>query len=320
MTNLRPNMHHPWVIGHRGACGHWPENTLPSIRGAHVLGVDWVEIDAVLTRDGVVALSHDLWLDAVTDVAARFPGRARADGRTYAADLDWAEVQTLRVGARRDEATGAPVFPSRRLEGAGETGLCRLRDAVAALRELNAADGHRACRRVGLVVEAKFPAWHAARGLDLAAAIRAELADAGDLPLVIETFDPHALRAWCQRADEWPEAGRWGWWQLLGENAWGEADCDYDELRTADGLRRIAGWADGVAINLERATPDFSAAARAAGLAVFAYTARAESADGGLPAALVGGGLDGIFADQPEIALRWRSEWANAKGLQARKM
>lgn len=316
MTNARP----PWVIGHRGACGHWPENTLPSIRGAHALGVDWVEIDAVLTRDGAVALSHDLWLDAVTDVAARFPGRAQADGRTYAADLDWAELQALRVGARRDEATGVPAFPARRLDGAGGTGPCRLRDAVAALRELNAADGQRAGRRVGLVVEAKFPAWHAARGLDLATAIRAELADAGDLPVIIETFDPAALRAWRQHADEWPEAGRWGWWQLLGENAWGEADCDYDELRTADGLRWIATWADGVAINLERATPEFSAAARAAGLSVCAYTARAESPDGGLPAALVDGGLDGVFADQPEIALRWREGLPNAMGLQARKM
>lgn len=309
MNNVRP----PWVIGHRGACGHWPENTLPSIRGAHTLGVDWVEIDAVLTRDGAVVLSHDLWLDGVTDVAARFPGRARADGRTYVADLDRAEVQALRVGARRDEATGAPVFPARSLEGAGETGLCRLRDAVVALRGLNAASG----RRAGLIVEAKFPAWHAARGLDLATAIRAELADAGDLPVVIETFDPHALRAWRR---EWPEAGRWGWWQLLGENAWGEADCDYDALRTADGLRRIATCADGVAINLERATPEFSAAARAAGLTVCAYTARAESPDGGLPAALVEGGLDGVFADQPEIALRWRAERSNAMGLQAWKM
>ncbi|MFH1496678.1 MAG: glycerophosphodiester phosphodiesterase family protein, partial [Verrucomicrobiota bacterium] len=127
MTNTR----RPWVIGPRGACGHWPENTLPSIRGAHTLGADRVEVDAVLTRDGRVALSHDLWLDAVTDVAARFPGRARADGRTYAADLDWAEVQTLRVGARRDEATGAPLFPARRLAGAGETGPCRLAHAVA---------------------------------------------------------------------------------------------------------------------------------------------------------------------------------------------
>ncbi|MFH1499524.1 MAG: glycerophosphodiester phosphodiesterase family protein, partial [Verrucomicrobiota bacterium] len=185
-----------------------------------------------------------------------------------------------------------------------------------ALRELNAATG----RRVGLVVEAKSPAWHAERGLDLAAAIRAELAAAGDLPVVIETFDPAALRAWRHHAHGWPEAAGWGWWQLLGENAWSEADCDYDQLRSADGLRGIAGWADGVAVNLERAAPDLMAAAHAAGLTVCAYTARAEAPDGGLPRALAEGGLDGVFTDHPEVVAAWLRGRENASGLRRMKL
>ena len=45
----------PPVIGHRGACGHAPENTLVSFRRAAALGVRWVEFDVRLVEspDGV---------------------------------------------------------------------------------------------------------------------------------------------------------------------------------------------------------------------------------------------------------------------------
>ena len=42
----------PSIIGHRGAAGHAPENTLASIRTAATLGAAWVEFDAMLTGDG----------------------------------------------------------------------------------------------------------------------------------------------------------------------------------------------------------------------------------------------------------------------------
>ena len=57
------------LIGHRGACGHAPENTLASLRKARQLGVDWVEFDVQLTRDGVPVLLHDDTLDRTTDAA-----------------------------------------------------------------------------------------------------------------------------------------------------------------------------------------------------------------------------------------------------------
>ncbi len=46
------------VIGHRGAAGHAPENTLASLEKAGELGVRWVEFDTKLTADGHVILLH----------------------------------------------------------------------------------------------------------------------------------------------------------------------------------------------------------------------------------------------------------------------
>ena len=40
-------------IGHRGAAGHAPENTLASFRKAIELGVDMIELDVQATADGV---------------------------------------------------------------------------------------------------------------------------------------------------------------------------------------------------------------------------------------------------------------------------
>jgi glycerophosphoryl diester phosphodiesterase len=47
------------VIGHRGARGLFPENTLAGFAGALALGVDALELDVGLTADGLVVVSHD---------------------------------------------------------------------------------------------------------------------------------------------------------------------------------------------------------------------------------------------------------------------
>ncbi|MBI3896122.1 MAG: glycerophosphoryl diester phosphodiesterase [Acidobacteria bacterium] len=54
-------------IGHRGAAGHAPENTLLSIQRAIVLGADMVELDVRRTRDGRFVLLHDEWVDRTTN-------------------------------------------------------------------------------------------------------------------------------------------------------------------------------------------------------------------------------------------------------------
>jgi glycerophosphoryl diester phosphodiesterase len=56
---------HPIVIGHRGAAGEAPENTLPSFEAALVQGAAILESDVHLTRDGVPILLHDPTLERV---------------------------------------------------------------------------------------------------------------------------------------------------------------------------------------------------------------------------------------------------------------
>ena len=52
--------HAPFDLqGHRGARGLAPENTIAGFRRALAVGVTTLEMDAVVTRDGVVVLSHD---------------------------------------------------------------------------------------------------------------------------------------------------------------------------------------------------------------------------------------------------------------------
>lgn len=47
------------IVGHRGAAGLSPENTLESISRAMELGVDWLEVDFHLTADGKLVAHHD---------------------------------------------------------------------------------------------------------------------------------------------------------------------------------------------------------------------------------------------------------------------
>jgi glycerophosphoryl diester phosphodiesterase len=56
-----------YIIGHRGACGYEPENTIRSLRKAINLGVDAVEIDVRLTKDNKLAVIHDTTLDRTTN-------------------------------------------------------------------------------------------------------------------------------------------------------------------------------------------------------------------------------------------------------------
>lgn len=49
----------PRAFGHRGSAGTHPENTLESFRAAQALGIEYLEFDVHMTRDGQVVISHD---------------------------------------------------------------------------------------------------------------------------------------------------------------------------------------------------------------------------------------------------------------------
>jgi glycerophosphoryl diester phosphodiesterase len=57
----------PPVIGHRGAAGVAPENTLVGLRRARALGCRWVEFDVRLTADRELVLLHDDGLERTTE-------------------------------------------------------------------------------------------------------------------------------------------------------------------------------------------------------------------------------------------------------------
>jgi glycerophosphoryl diester phosphodiesterase len=88
----------PRVIGHRGAAGYAPENTLAGFVHAAQQGVGWVEFDVRLTKDGVPVLLHDDDLDRTTNGV----------GRVAAATLK--DIKKLDAGSWFDKRfAGEPV-------------------------------------------------------------------------------------------------------------------------------------------------------------------------------------------------------------------
>jgi glycerophosphoryl diester phosphodiesterase len=91
----------PSVIGHRGAAGCAPENTLVGLRHAKALDCRWVEFDVRLTGDGEPILLHDDRLHRTTDghgTAARLPLaaiRRRDAGSWFSPDFAGEPIPTL---------------------------------------------------------------------------------------------------------------------------------------------------------------------------------------------------------------------------------
>lgn len=61
---LRPM---PRIVAHRGDSEYFPENTLPAFQSAFDLGVDVIETDVHLSKDGHIVIWHDPTLDRNTD-------------------------------------------------------------------------------------------------------------------------------------------------------------------------------------------------------------------------------------------------------------
>ncbi len=109
----------PLVIAHRGASGYFPEETIEAYRLAIAMGVDVIEPDIVVTKDGVLIARHDITLNTSTDVAnhPEFASRRRAgengDGEPVASDwfvcdFTLAELKTL--GAKSPNHPAAQVY------------------------------------------------------------------------------------------------------------------------------------------------------------------------------------------------------------------
>ncbi len=59
------------VIAHRGASAYYPENTMPAFRGAVEMKAEMIELDVMMSRDGIPVVFHDAGLDDHTDGEGR---------------------------------------------------------------------------------------------------------------------------------------------------------------------------------------------------------------------------------------------------------
>jgi glycerophosphoryl diester phosphodiesterase len=308
----------PIVIAHRGASGYLPEHTLAAKAVAHVMGANYIEQDVVLTRDGVAIVLHDIQLDCTTDVALRFPDRARNDGRYYALDFDLAEIQQLRVHERTSppgDKQKAAVYPQRFPANPALFQVPTLAEEIDLLAGLDRSRD----RLTGLYIELKSPNWHRREGQDLTAAVLQVLEQTGywnrPSQVYLQCFDDQTLQQ-LQQQMKTPLPMI----QLLADNSWGEDSAvDYEFLRTPEGLAYVASYAQGIGPHLqhiylgrdesgEARLSDLVTAAHAQGLQVHPYTFRRDELPAGIEsfAQLLDifvreAGVDGLFTDFPDI-------------------
>ncbi len=326
----------PLVIGHRGAPGYRPEHSRSSYDLALALGVDAVEPDIVVSRDGVLVVRHENEISGTTDVADRPEFADRRTTKTidgtehtgwFAEDFTWDELSTLRCRER---------LPAIRVSSASfddEQRVLRLRDVLDLVRDGSLAQG----REIGVVLEIKHATYFAALGWDIAALVDAELRAAGwasgEWPLTIEAFESTVLYALQERGISaayiylLEASGRP--FDLL--SAHGKAALTYRQTAAPAGLDQLAGRVDGISVDkrlilapdtLGRSSGPSSVVADAhdRGLRVFTWTCRPENRflipqfrGSGGPAAfgdweaewgmIRDAGVDGVFVDHPDLGV-----------------
>jgi glycerophosphoryl diester phosphodiesterase len=159
------------VIGHRGAAGHAPENTLVSIATAASLGATWVEFDVKLTRDGHAILFHDEMLERTTN------------GKGKVADTTLAEIKGLDAGSWYQKRFAGESVPT--LE---ETLTILARHGLGANIELKPCPGREpeTGRTVAGILRTRWPS---------------------RLPApVVSSFETAALATFAEAAPEFPRA------------------------------------------------------------------------------------------------------------------
>jgi len=302
----------PLIIAHRGASGYLPEHSRGAKALAYGMGADYLEQDVIATRDGELVILHDLYLDAVSDVRDRFPGRERADGRFYCLDFDLDELRTLRFHERVDPDTGRARYPGRYPPAVGRFSVCTLAEEIDFVDAMNRSTGRESGHEIGIYPEIKDPEWHLEQGFDLGAAVVDALERTGYLEparrVFLQCYDSATLRAARRRVGPGLPMI-----QLIGS-----------KTRVTDGLLNdIAEYATGIGPSLQliyrgkdpSGTPMLTSLvgdARSLGLAVHPYTLRADDLPAGIESfeellelCVDRLGVDAVFTDFTDQVARY---------------
>ena len=282
--------------GHRGARGLAPENTLEGFALALSIGVSTLELDLGMSKDGVVVVHHDIWLNPDT---TRGPDGVFLSQRGPALRaLTLAEIQRYDVGRLKPGTAYAASFPEQRpIDGARIPTLA----AVFDLAKRAKAD------RVRFNIETKMTPTAGADAADpetLAAAVIQLVRDAGLAARVsVQSFDWRTLGAFRRLA---PEIARVCLTVERGANdniqrgrpgpsPW-TAGLDIDDFGgSTPQLVKAAGCAGWSPLYLDLSDAALNEA-KALGLTVIPWTVN-EPAD---MDRLIAAGVDGLITDYPD--------------------
>lgn len=153
----------PLVIAHRGDSGNRPEHTASAYWRAMQQGADFIEVDLVLSKDGVLISRHENELSVSTNVAdlPAFVGRKTSkmiDGVSvtgwFSEDFTLAELRQLKARESKPQAR-----PANQQFNDSE-GLLTFAEVLSLLQRFEQQTG----RAVGLYVETKHPSYFAHYG------------------------------------------------------------------------------------------------------------------------------------------------------------
>ena len=122
-TNPWIREYRPLSVAHRGHSIAYPENTLESYRKAIELGVEAIECDVNITRDGTLVMMHDTTLDRTTT------------GTGLVSASTWDEIQQLDAGGKFK-----PEFAGVQVPSAEETLLLYKEAGILSCFEVKGAD------------------------------------------------------------------------------------------------------------------------------------------------------------------------------------
>lgn len=276
--------------GHRGARGLAPENTLAAFERALAIGVTTLEMDAAVTADGVVVVSHDPALDpAITrDASGGWLAARGAPIRT----LTLAEVQGFDVGRIDPASSYARQFPEQSARD-GER-IPTLAAVFAKVKALG-ADG------VHFDIETKIDPTRPDETLapePFVRALLAVIAAAGmSERVMIQSFDWRTLAIVQRLAPGMPTVyltARDRRFDTLADGTWTDGRRLADFPSVAHMVKAAGGtiWSPQYRGITERDV----AGARALGLQVIPWTVN----DVSDAERLIGWGVDGLISDRPD--------------------